>query len=198
MCTCVLRVNVCVCVYVHVQSAFVFRVPGMMSVKASKQSLCIEQGAQQRLLREKPVRDAGKRQSSPQSSVPCAPEHLSIDHYWHLQGDGSPSSAGFSVEGCRKGKLYSWCEGLAFLFLQLPETVIPGMNGENRAVIQSKWIICCYILVSSEKKEHEIFSVWPASRSIGVRLTSQCQSCFRRFFVLQKTVPIDGRHVFLW
>lgn len=92
MCTCVSRVSECVCAYVRVQSAFVFRVPGMMGVKASKQSLYIERGAQQRLLGEKPVRDAGKLQSSPQSSVPCAPEHLSIDHYWHLQGDGSHSS----------------------------------------------------------------------------------------------------------
>lgn len=90
-----------------VQSAFVFRVPGVMSEKATKQSLYMEQGAQQGLLREKLVRDAGKLQSSPRSSVPCAPEHLSIDHCWHLQGDGSHSSPGFSVEECRKGKLYS-------------------------------------------------------------------------------------------
>lgn len=76
---CVLRVSECVCAYVCVQSASVFHVPGMRSVKASKQSLYIEQGAWQTLLREKPVRDAGKLQSSPQSSVPSAPEHLSID-----------------------------------------------------------------------------------------------------------------------
>lgn len=91
-----------VCAYVRVQSAFVFRVPGMMSVKASKQSLYTEQGAQQGLLGEKPVRDAGKLQSFPWSSVPCAPEHLSIDHYWHLQGDGSHSSPGSS--GVQKRK----------------------------------------------------------------------------------------------
>lgn len=34
MCTCVLRGSEHVCAYVHVQSAFVFRVPGMMGVKS--------------------------------------------------------------------------------------------------------------------------------------------------------------------
>lgn len=74
MCTCVL--SVCVRAYVCV-----FCVYGMTSDKASEQPLYIERGARQRLLMEKSVRDAGKLQSSPQSSVPCAPGHLSIDHY---------------------------------------------------------------------------------------------------------------------
>lgn len=125
------------CVCVCVQSAFVFRGPGMMSVKASKQSLYIEQGAQQRLLGEKPVRDAGKLQSSPQSSVPCAPEHLSIDHYWHLQGDGSHSSPGFSGVQKRKTLQLMWRDSICVLPAAW-DSVIPGMSGEDRAVIQSK------------------------------------------------------------
>lgn len=76
-----------------------------MSDKASKQPLYVEQGTRQRLLMEKSVRDAGKLWSSPQSSVPCAPGRLSIDHYWHLQGDGSHSSPDFSAEECRERKL---------------------------------------------------------------------------------------------